>query len=481
MSKRKIYFRADASADIGYGHFIRTLALADMLKDDFKCIFVTQSPTEYQRSEVSKVCALVEMPATDGRFGMFLDLLEGDEIVVLDNYFYDTDYQRAIRDKGCQLVCIDDMHDKHYVADVVINHGLTDASLFSVESYTRLCLGMDWALLRSPFLEINPTKVHLRNTVKKIVLNFGGVDKWDLTGRVAAFLLSRLGITRITAIVGDAYQHSYIYDQRVCYKKNLSSEEIAKTFLENDFAILPASTISFEALACGIPLASGYFVDNQIEIYHELLKNNSVLPLGDFLDKKLDEKLREVLNREFPEVWDKGNIGERYLRLFKSLDVKNYQIGGYCFIDYCNLSEIQHQEVWQARTDDRIRCWMKNPDYFSFESHLHFVDSLHSSSEKKYWAVYKKGCFMGSVNIHRINTDGAERGIFMNPCLIGKEMAQEIEECSYSIYHDLHISFLKAEVKKGNLRSLKYHLKIGYMIESENENFYFLKKVLSND
>ena len=32
---QKIYFRADASATIGYGHFIRTLALADMLKDDF--------------------------------------------------------------------------------------------------------------------------------------------------------------------------------------------------------------------------------------------------------------------------------------------------------------------------------------------------------------------------------------------------------------------------------------------------------------
>ena len=34
---QKIYFRADAGAEIGYGHFIRTLALADMLKDDFSC------------------------------------------------------------------------------------------------------------------------------------------------------------------------------------------------------------------------------------------------------------------------------------------------------------------------------------------------------------------------------------------------------------------------------------------------------------
>jgi len=38
---QKIYLRADASAAIGYGHFIRTLALADMLKDDFDCTFFT--------------------------------------------------------------------------------------------------------------------------------------------------------------------------------------------------------------------------------------------------------------------------------------------------------------------------------------------------------------------------------------------------------------------------------------------------------
>ena len=49
---QKIYLRADASAAIGYGHFIRTLALADMLKDDFDCTFFTCHPTSYQVSEM---------------------------------------------------------------------------------------------------------------------------------------------------------------------------------------------------------------------------------------------------------------------------------------------------------------------------------------------------------------------------------------------------------------------------------------------
>jgi spore coat polysaccharide biosynthesis predicted glycosyltransferase SpsG len=37
--KHKVIFRADADRDIGYGHFVRSSALADMLKDDFDVLF----------------------------------------------------------------------------------------------------------------------------------------------------------------------------------------------------------------------------------------------------------------------------------------------------------------------------------------------------------------------------------------------------------------------------------------------------------
>ena len=78
-NRRKIFFRADAGPEIGYGHFIRTLALADMLKEDFDCTFFTQTPTDYQKREAASVCTLVELPADDSRFDLFLEKLSGDE------------------------------------------------------------------------------------------------------------------------------------------------------------------------------------------------------------------------------------------------------------------------------------------------------------------------------------------------------------------------------------------------------------------
>ena len=98
MSKRKIYFRADAGADIGYGHFIRSLALADMLRENFNCVFTTLSPTSYQLQEMNKVCEYIPLVGLKNQFENFLSLLNGDEIVVLDNYYYDTSFQNQIKE-----------------------------------------------------------------------------------------------------------------------------------------------------------------------------------------------------------------------------------------------------------------------------------------------------------------------------------------------------------------------------------------------
>ena len=121
MGKRIVCLRADAGPEIGFGHFTRSLALAEMLKDDFDCVFFTVDPSEYQRREVERVCRLHPLlPAS--HLEDFQSCLQGDEIVVLDNYFFTTEYQKAIKSKGCRLVCIDDLHDKHYVADAVVSY-----------------------------------------------------------------------------------------------------------------------------------------------------------------------------------------------------------------------------------------------------------------------------------------------------------------------------------------------------------------------
>ena len=145
MNKSKIFFRADASADIGYGHFVRTLALADMLKENFDCTYFTSNPTDFMSQEMEKECPYVALNE-ESKLNDFLQQLTGEETVVLDNYFYTPEYQLHIKEKGCRLVCIDDMHDRHYYADIVINHATgLNRSDYDLEPYTQLCTGLNWS------------------------------------------------------------------------------------------------------------------------------------------------------------------------------------------------------------------------------------------------------------------------------------------------------------------------------------------------
>lgn len=280
--KCKIYFRAEAGPEIGYGHYIRSLALADMLKQDFDCTMFTQMPTDYQLHEAEPICPVVALPNDDRKFNIFLNHLIGDEIVVLDNYFFTTDYQRQIKAKGCKLVCIDDMHDKHYVADVVINHGCIDASLFDVEPYTRSCLGMDYALLRRPFWNISRQQKREPNTY---AICFGGADSYNLTYAYAKTITNLYPESFVIAIVGDSYKYedSLFKLPKVEIRKRLSATEMANLFSSIENVICSASTTCFEALACGAKVYSGWYVDNQTEIYKTLCERGVITPLGDLL------------------------------------------------------------------------------------------------------------------------------------------------------------------------------------------------------
>ena len=318
-NKRKIYFRADADAEIGYGHFIRTLALADMLKDDFDCSYLTASPTAYQKTEIAKVCHISELPHDDSKFGRFLDLLSGEEIVFLDNYFFTPEYEKAIKDRGCRLVVLSPSKPHHY-ADIVINFVDKDLTHYSVEPYTKVVAGLEWSILREPFMKPIDDRKHERNNV---VISFGGTDQFCLTEHVVEVL----GVVN--------YQLSVICTNRVSEERrttlankgvkvytDVSAEEVAKLFEQAEYAVLSSSTVCLEALSRGTKVLAGYYVDNQEIFYNVLMNEHCITGLGDLLleNSFVNLKERMAYASEKKQLFiDFTNQKEKYISLFKSL------------------------------------------------------------------------------------------------------------------------------------------------------------------
>lgn len=311
---RKIYFRADADNQIGYGHFIRSLALADMLKNEFECIFVTKTPTDYQRSQVKEVCKLIELPNDDTRFDLFIDMLCGDEIVVLDNYFYTTDYQLKIKDKGCKLVCIDDFQDKAIICDLLINSSVSESTDLPLVSASKKLLGFKWALLRKEFKFKKCIFENDEN--KRAMICFGGADVLNLTQKAINVIVGIDEVKHIDVVIGNSKsKDDYLLDDRVQVHQGLSAKEMSDLLCKSDFCIVSSSGIALEAIALGCKVFSGYYVDNQFNLYNNLVSNNYIYGLGDLRieDIKIDLE-QEKLNRLNFE-----NQHLAYINIFKLL------------------------------------------------------------------------------------------------------------------------------------------------------------------
>lgn len=463
MTKQKIYFRADAGPKIGYGHFIRSLALADMLKSDFECVMFTQEPTPYQISEAENVCQLVSLPADESRFDKFLTYLTGDEIVVLDNYFYTTEYQRQIKDKGCKLVCIDDMHNKHFVADVVINHGLVSAKKYDVEDYTQLCTGSKYALLRSPFLQQQSVKRHPHSWAVTI----GGLDELNIT-TLAVKKLQDLGVADITAIVGDGFRHyDTLSSTGINVLSRLTAQQMAETFAATENVVCCASSVCYEALSQGCKVYAGWYVDNQEEIYNLLVQSNYIEPLGNLLLlRSIEIKQTNALAKiDFNSVLP--NIRSIFYRL--ALRVVNY----------VDLTEAESRQVWETRNSPEIRQWMVNKNTFSYGDHFRFIESLKTSKDRLYYAFFIGDEFVGSYDIKdRIPRMIVECGLFLHPSWQKRGLGHIIEEKMERLVKSMSIAIIASDVYLDNEQSRKYFVRNDFKEISRDEEFIHFEKTL---
>lgn len=467
-TKQKIFFRADAGAQIGYGHFIRTLALADMLRNDFDCTFFTQSPSEYQQREIEKVCSLVCLPSDDSKFEKFLDYLTGKEIVVLDNYFYTSKYQKQIKKNGCKLVCIDDMHNRHFYADLIINHGNATQMLYDAETYTRFCIGPTYALLRKPFLI--PTS-DVGNTKGKWVVCFGGTDSNNLTEKAVKALSVREDVCKISAIVGDVYAHKDAlsrYD-KVTILSNLTAEEMAEQYQTAECVLCSASSVSYEALACGCNVFAGFYIDNQVDFYEGLCNNNLITPLGNLLDTDFITSLNK--QAASTNKMNIHNASRNLLAAFKGLDLR--------IVNYTDMTLCESRKVWEVRNLLEIRKCMIQSEPFSFESHQCFVRSLRTNTTKLYYAIFKNDELVGSYDFVGIRDgESAEHGLYINPAYHGKGFATTIEYMMDGYICERGVTRILAEVLKSNPTSYYYHIKVGYEVYQEDEKYYYLERYI---
>jgi UDP-2,4-diacetamido-2,4,6-trideoxy-beta-L-altropyranose hydrolase len=189
-----LLIRADASAEIGSGHVMRCLALAQRWQRAggsavFASSEVTGPVTQRLATWGFESARLNCVPGTPQDAAATIEAAErsGAEWVVLDGYGFKSEYQERIKRAGFHLLVLDDWgHSDRYAADLVLNPGLAaDPGRYrSRERSTKLLLGTRYALIRSEFLAWREWRREIAEVGSRVLVTLGGGFPSDLGKKV---------------------------------------------------------------------------------------------------------------------------------------------------------------------------------------------------------------------------------------------------------------------------------------------------------
>ena len=150
----------------------------------------------------------------------------------------------------------------------------------------------------------------------------------------------------------------------------------------------------------------------------------------------------------------------------------------YDVINYVDCTREQQLEILRLRNLNAIRKWMVNPDVIPEENHFRFIEKLKRNSERLYFAIYRDGLLVGTYNLTKEEGDVWERGIFANPETQGKGETAVWERQILTLLPAKGIKTISAKVKLDNIRSIKYHEKLGYQEQTrDNEYIYYILRL----
>lgn len=335
----KVVFRADASLQIGTGHVMRCLALADALNaQGAECQFICREhPGNLIDFIRSKGYPVHGLPLSEPLGASLLAINEagsGPELphaawlgttqeqdaaecavilgeqntdwLVVDHYALDARWEAALKPHYRKLMVIDDLADRPHQSDLLLDQTVgrnpADYAPWVPATCTLLC-GSQYALLRPEFAALRHYSLTRRETpqIKHLLITMGGVDKGNATGQVLhALQSSELPANcRITVVMGatapwlaEVRQQAEQMPWPTTVRVGVS--DMAQLMADSDLAIGAAGATSWERCCLGLPTIMLVLADNQRKVAHGLEFAGAVQVLQD--PQAIADRLPILLN-----------------------------------------------------------------------------------------------------------------------------------------------------------------------------------------
>ncbi|MCF7970953.1 MAG: UDP-2,4-diacetamido-2,4,6-trideoxy-beta-L-altropyranose hydrolase [Methylococcaceae bacterium] len=317
----KVVFRVDASIQIGIGHVMRCLALAQGLaakehRVSFICRAHPGHLIEYIQQQgfvvfIIKNQLLGSNPIRDGN-GLegadvlfhahwlgasqqedayvcqaYLDSIMPDWLIV-DHYALDERWHKFLHASYKKLMVIDDLADRKHACQLLLDQ--TYGRAYSdyqplVSDGSELLLGSSYALLRPEFVAWRDNSLQRRKSApfKQLLISLGGIDKENVTSEVLS-ALKKCDLPRdlsIIVVMGSGAPFLSNVQDLVATLPNMTEvkvnvQNMAELMANSDIAIGAAGTTVWERCCLGLPSMVIMLAENQRLIFECLQKEQVV-------------------------------------------------------------------------------------------------------------------------------------------------------------------------------------------------------------
>jgi UDP-2,4-diacetamido-2,4,6-trideoxy-beta-L-altropyranose hydrolase len=327
-----IVFRVDASLQIGTGHVMRCLTLAQALKAaGARCRFVCRAHQGHLIEHVSSLgfhastlaapsssfTVAPDAPTHSAWLGCEASIDAQETIasiastrpawMVVDHYALDAAWEAEVRRHVARVMVIDDLVDRPHLCDLLLDQtvGRREGDYSTlVPASSRLLTGSSYALLRPEFAALRPYSLRRRvsSGLNEVLIAMGGVDSADATGRT---LIALRGCDlppacRLTVALGWTNQWQTSVRESAALmpwatQVLVGISDMAQRMADSDLTIGAASGMSWERCCLGLPSVLVVLADNQREAAKRLEDRGAAVVVG--LDASFDAHLRSTMQQ----------------------------------------------------------------------------------------------------------------------------------------------------------------------------------------
>lgn len=296
----KVFVRADSSVEIGTGHIMRCLVLADSLRARgaevaFGCRSLPGDACHLVESKGYRVHRLplgkdaswqLDAEATVGA------LREGVGIadwVVVDHYRLDESWERRVRLQARNIMVIDDLANRRHDCDLLLDQNYYDDAKNRYHGLLpencRRFFGPRYALLREEFHNARRVLRARDGTVGRVLVFFGGTDPTNETAKaLEALALMSVRSFAVDVVVGSgnpfrvAIQETCRVMEGVAY--HCQVDNMAQFMASADLALGAGGSTTWERCCLGLPAITVVTAANQSETTDALARAGVTWNLG---------------------------------------------------------------------------------------------------------------------------------------------------------------------------------------------------------